>query len=171
VLLVEHDITFTLHRQLAELNHDIGAHREHRRWLAFEREALQCSNSVWTMSGHDRRMAVEHGALPSRAEIIPNGVDLRRFQPSLKPSGPPTVLFVGSFRHLPNLLAFEALRESIMPEVWRRIPDAVLHVIAGPQHERAVELANTRDLLAAHSGIEIEGLWRMSGRPIAMPMW
>ena len=40
--------------------------------------------------------------------------------------GPPTILFVGSFRHLPNLLAFEMLRESIMPAVWREFPDAVL---------------------------------------------
>src|ERR1019366_113018 len=44
VLLVEHDITFTLHRQFAETSGDAKTRQEYERWLTFEREALQCSN-------------------------------------------------------------------------------------------------------------------------------
>jgi len=156
-ILVEHDITFTLYKQLAEFNGLAETHREFVRWREFERAALQCSNIVWTMSAEERSVALDHGAARARTRVVPNGVDIRRFKPAPKPEGPPVVLFVGSFRHLPNLLAFEALRTLIMPEVWRECPDAALHVIAGPQHEKAAELAGKTALLAAHSHIVIDG--------------
>jgi glycosyltransferase involved in cell wall biosynthesis len=157
VILVEHDITFTLYSQLADFNPDPQTRNEYSRWLDFERIALQCSNQVWTMSDEERSIALDHGASRHRTKVIPNGVDLRRFTPAPKPAGPPAVLFVGSFRHLPNLLAFELLRSSIMPAVWRECPDAVLHAIAGPHHERAAELAGKTALLTPHPRIVIEG--------------
>jgi glycosyltransferase involved in cell wall biosynthesis len=157
VILVEHDITFTLYSQLADFNPEPQARSEYGRWLDFERIALQCSNQVWTMSDEERSIALAHGASRHRTKVIPNGVDLRRFTPAPKPAGAPVVLFVGSFRHLPNLLAFELLRSSIMPSVWRECPDAVLHVIAGPYHERAAELAGKTALLTSHPRIVIEG--------------
>ena len=157
VILVEHDITFTLYRQLYEADGKPETRREYDRWLEFEREALQCVNRVWTMSHDDRAEAISYGAAERHAEVIPNGVDLERFEIAPKPGGPPTVLFVGSFRHLPNLLAFEALRESIMPEVWRAVPDAILHVIAGPDHEGAALLAGKKALLERDPRILVEG--------------
>jgi glycosyltransferase involved in cell wall biosynthesis len=157
VILVEHDITFTLYRQLYEADGKPETRREYDRWLEFEREALQCVNRVWTMSSDDRAEAISYGATERHAAVIPNGVDLERFRATPKPDGPPKVLFVGSFRHLPNLLAFEALRESIMPEVWRAIPDAILHVVAGPDHERAALLAGKKALLESDPRILIEG--------------
>ena len=157
VLLVEHDITFTLHRQISELTGEIGARREFQRWLEFEREALQCTSAVWTMSEQDKAVAVKYGASQGRTRVVPNGVDLRRFQPEVKEEGPLEVLFVGSFRHLPNLLAFEELQNTIMPEVWQSFPNAVLHVIAGPNHERVVEVAGKGNLLTCDPRIHIHG--------------
>jgi glycosyltransferase involved in cell wall biosynthesis len=157
VILVEHDITFTLYSQLADFKPEPQVRNDYRRWLDFERIALQCSNQVWTMSDEERAVAHNHGAPRNGTKVIPNGVDLRRFVPAAKTTGPPVVLFIGSFRHLPNLLAFELLRASIMPAVWRECPDAVLHVIAGPHHERAASLAGKADLLSQHPGIVIEG--------------
>jgi len=157
IILVEHDITFTLYSQLADFNGQAETRREFQRWREFERAALQCSNIVWNMSEDERSVALEHGATRARTRVVPNGVDIRRFKPEPETGGPPVVLFVGSFRHLPNLLAFDALRTFIMPEVWRECPEAVLRVIAGPQHERAVELAGKTPLLAAHPNVVIEG--------------
>jgi len=157
LVLVEHDITFSLYDQLAQFSPDPRAKAEYRQWLAFEREALQCSNSVWTMSERDRETALQFGAPPRSTVVVPNGVDLERFQPSRGQGCGNTILFVGSFRHLPNLLAFEALRETIMPAVWRACPDAKLHVIAGPDHERAARLAGKSALLAPDSRIVVQG--------------
>jgi glycosyltransferase involved in cell wall biosynthesis len=44
-----------------------------------------------------------------------------------------------------------------MPAVWRECPYAVLHVIAGPNHERAAGLAGKADLLIPDSRIVIDG--------------
>ena len=157
VLLVEHDITFELHRQIAEMTGAESSRDEFRRWREFEREALQCANSVWTMSQEDCGLAISYGASRRTIDVIPNGVDLKRFQPEPNTSSQPRVLFVGSFRHLPNLLAFERLREEIMPAVWRTCPDAVLHVIGGPDHTGAVERAGKASLLRSDARVVLEG--------------
>ena len=157
VILVEHDITFTLYSQLADFRKDEAARQEYERWRDFERDALQCSNGVWTMSEDECGVALDHRAPRHSTVVIPNGVDIDRFVPMPKREGPPTVLFVGSFRHLPNLLAYEELRSKIMPAVWRECPETVLHVIAGPQHEKAAESAGKTTLLAAHPKIVLEG--------------
>jgi glycosyltransferase involved in cell wall biosynthesis len=157
-LLVEHDITYTLYEQLAAARpEDAGMREERDRWHVFERRALETANAVWTMSRHDAELALDHGAPRTHTEVIPNGVDLVRFVPAEKPAGPPRILFVGSFRHLPNLLACEALISTVMPEVWKTAPDTELHVIAGPNHANAAALAGKQHLLGAHPHIRIEG--------------
>jgi glycosyltransferase involved in cell wall biosynthesis len=157
VLLVEHDITFSLHQQLAETSGEESSHREFRLWQDFERRALADVSAVWTMCGADRTLAIANGADPDSTRVIPNGVDLARFQALEKKLTEPVILFVGSFRHLPNLLAFEALRETILPLVRQRVPRVRLHVVAGPEHERAASLAGRSHLLANVPGITIQG--------------
>ncbi|HXA50057.1 MAG TPA: glycosyltransferase family 4 protein, partial [Candidatus Acidoferrum sp.] len=135
-ILVEHDITHTLYRQLAEAEPSRRSRREYRRWLEFENRWLASYDGVWTVSDRDRAQAIEGGSrAPERTFAIANGVDTERFRPSDTPAGRAEVLYVGSFRHLPNILAFERLRSEIMPRVWERCPDAVLRVVAGPRHE------------------------------------
>jgi len=133
-ILVEHDLTFTLYRQLSEAQRTSAAKREYEKWLIFERERLRAFDAVWTMSGLDRDRALAEGSPDGGTFAIPNGVDLARFR--CPPADPAShrVLYVGSFRHLPNYLAFEELRTRIMPEVWKTLPDATLDVVAGPQH-------------------------------------
>jgi len=157
VVLVEHDITLTLYRQMAERTGDEAARQEYWRWLNFERAALESVGTIWTMSGHDRATAIQHGAPRGRTLVVQNGVDLGRYGPAAKRGTGQRVLFVGSFRHRPNLLAFEELRERIMPEVWRKFPHATLHVIAGPEHERAAAVAGRRALLREDPRIALEG--------------
>jgi glycosyltransferase involved in cell wall biosynthesis len=84
-------------------------------------------------------------------------VDLRRFQPLPRETEGQAILFVGSFRHLPNLLAFEAMRETIMPEVWTRFPGCALHVIAGPDHDKWARSGGKGKLLAPDPRIRIQG--------------
>jgi len=138
-VLVEHDLTVSLYRQLAERRPaDRAARREYQRWLGFEQHWLKAFDAVWTVSEEDRREAIVAGERdPQRTCTIPNGVDLDRFQPSPQ-SEPvtPEVLYVGSFRHLPNFLGFEKLRTEIMPRLWQRLPQVRLRVVAGPQHTR-----------------------------------
>jgi glycosyltransferase involved in cell wall biosynthesis len=140
VVLVEHDLTFILHQQFANTLATPATRRQYELWHAFERSALRRVNAVWVMSSRDKAIALENGASGRSTFVVPNGVDLQRFQPVRRQTRERAILFIGSFRHLPNLLAFEALRNTIMPLVWQVFPEVKLIVIAGAQHDHQVTL-------------------------------
>jgi glycosyltransferase involved in cell wall biosynthesis len=136
-ILVEHDLTFSLYRQLAESNPSASAWSEYQRWLAFERKWLGAYEGVWTVSEADRARAMFEGRRSAdRTFAIANGVDIDRYRPCEAVSEAPEMFYVGSFRHLPNIIGFEKLRQEIMPRVWAKIPSARLCAVAGPDHER-----------------------------------
>jgi glycosyltransferase involved in cell wall biosynthesis len=137
-VLVEHDLTFSLYRQLAEKNKtDPAAQREYERWLNFERRWLADYEGVWTVSEEDRQIAVrEANRPPDRTFTIANGVDIDRFTPTDQPPDASEILYVGSFRHLPNWIGFENLRLHVMPRIWSSRPEVCLRVVAGPRHEQ-----------------------------------
>jgi glycosyltransferase involved in cell wall biosynthesis len=124
-LLVEHDLTFTLYEQL-------GQQAEAERWRTLERACFREFAGVWTMSDHDYTRALAEGSDPARTFVVANGVDIARFQPQDAEAEPSEVFYVGSFRHLPNLLGYRRLRDEVMPEVWKRLPRAILRVVGGP---------------------------------------
>jgi glycosyltransferase involved in cell wall biosynthesis len=158
-LLVEHDLTFSLYRQLAETNFSAAAWREYERWLAFERKWLASYEGVWAVSEDDRVRAIEEGRRAAeRTFTIANGVDLDRFRSSEPPEGEPEVLYVGSFRHLPNVIGFEKLCDEIMPRVWAKAPDTRLRVVAGLENERFwQQLGRKKSLHALDPRIVIHG--------------
>jgi polysaccharide biosynthesis protein PslH len=135
-ILVEHDITFTLFRQLAEREPGTQAVKEYEKWLRFERDRLKAFEAIWTMSGYDRDQAITEGSIAEQTLVVPNGVDLDRFHCGPETEDRPEILYIGSFRHKPNCLGFDELRHSVMPVVWEQFPDAVLVVVAGPDHEK-----------------------------------
>ncbi|HSW50749.1 MAG TPA: glycosyltransferase family 4 protein [Bryobacteraceae bacterium] len=104
---------------------------------AVEYGKLHQYDGVWTVSEQDREAAIQEGnRAPERTFLVPNGVDTGRFLPAPGTERAPEIFYVGSFRHLPNILGFEKLRTEVMPRIWRKLPDARLRVVAGPEHER-----------------------------------
>jgi glycosyltransferase involved in cell wall biosynthesis len=105
------------------------------RWLGFEKEWLANYDGVWTVSEEDCQTAIREGKRPpDRTFHIANGVDIERFVPREEPGEAPEILYVGSFRHLPNIIGFEKLCSDVMPLVWREFPEARLRIVAGPEH-------------------------------------
>jgi glycosyltransferase involved in cell wall biosynthesis len=157
-ILVEHDITFGLYGQLAESEGSEEAYREYRRWLEFERRWLPAYDAVWTVCEDDRRSAIGAGARPWDVFTVPNGVDVFRFTPGEERTEAPEILFVGSFRHQPNALGFERLRDEVMPRVWKVFPNAVARVVAGPDHAFFWrKFARGAGALDAEGRIRVEG--------------
>jgi glycosyltransferase involved in cell wall biosynthesis len=77
-------------------------------------------------------------------------VDLERFQPAsvmteTREQEPRRLLFIGSFAHRPNVLAMEFFLRDVFP----RLENVTLHVIAGRRHETFWDLH--------HAGVEVEG--------------
>jgi glycosyltransferase involved in cell wall biosynthesis len=133
-ILVEHDLTLALYRQLAEFEPSEAAEQEYARWLSFERQWLKAYEGVWAVSEEERQAAIRHGSPGDRTFTVPNGVDTVRFRPCLESVSQAEILYVGSFRHLPNVLACETLCGETMPRVWATSPNATLRVVAGPNH-------------------------------------
>jgi len=155
-ILVEHDITFDLHQQLLATANAEGAarwemERQLEKWRDFEMAAWKAVDYVVTMSAKDEGIVA--GA--KRSICLPNGVDTERFQPSGTEPEPRRLLFIGSFAHLPNVLALEFF----LREVWPRLgPGFTLHVIAGARHEYFLEFYRNRAAIdLSGPGIELEG--------------
>jgi glycosyltransferase involved in cell wall biosynthesis len=145
---VEHDVTFDLYEQMLRLDNDWELRRQLKLWKRFETEAWRHVDRIVTMSEKDRRLAGE------RAVTLPNGVDTERFQPSGVEPEPRRLLFIGSFAHLPNLMALEFF----LNEVWPLLEQATLHVIAGSRHEYFLNFYRDRvNVDLARPGIEVEG--------------
>lgn len=128
-LLVEHDLTQDLYRQVYDRDRTVGAWWNWRRWRLFENRALRRFPGVIVMSEKDASMA--RGS--RRVRVIPNGVDLERFTPTPEPPAR-RILFVGSFNHFPNLVAFRFFRDQVWPRVRSRVPNAEWTVVAGRDH-------------------------------------
>ncbi len=155
-VLVEHDITFDLQGQLLATANSASTERlelatQLARWRTFETDAWQNVDCVVTMSPKDAESVVGARAV----ECLPNGVDCGRFEPVTEAPEPNRLLLIGSFAHLPNLLALEFL----LREVWPRLgPGYTLHVIGGARHDYYLDYFRNRvspDL--AQAGVEVEG--------------
>jgi ribosomal protein S18 acetylase RimI-like enzyme/glycosyltransferase involved in cell wall biosynthesis len=119
-VLVEHDVTFDLYDQIRWRKKTFGAWWDWWRWHRFETREARKFARVVVMSEKDR-------ALLGCGMAIENGVDLARFSPAPEADGN-NALFIGSFRHFPNIVAFQFLTEEILPLA----PDVRLTVVAGP---------------------------------------
>lgn len=119
-ILVEHDVTFDLYRQINSRSWD------YIRWRRFETAWVRRYRKVVVMSERDAALLVG-----SNTAVIPNGVDLARFTPEIERPGQ-RLLFVGSFRHFPNIVAYRFFVERVLPGLRDRLPDVHLTVVAGP---------------------------------------
>jgi GT2 family glycosyltransferase/glycosyltransferase involved in cell wall biosynthesis len=154
-ILVEHDVTMDLYQQLLRQGDDWELRRQLKRWIPFETAAWRAVDCVVTMSDKDRKLILQEGLPPAQAVCLPNGVDLERFRPSTREPNPSRLLFIGSFAHLPNVLAVEFF----LREVWPRLQTlgASLHIIAGARHQYFLDRYQDRVRMDLEQpGIEIE---------------
>ncbi len=150
-ILVEHDITLDLYAQLLARDNDWETRRQYDRWVRFEKSAWEHVDRVVTMSEEDRRAVASAHAI-----TLPNGVDIVRFQPSPAPPRPRRILFIGSFAHLPNVLAIDFFLREAWPVL--RPLDPELHIIAGSRPEYYLEMYKQRAAPPLNqTGIELEG--------------
>ncbi len=150
-ILVEHDITFDLHAQLLAESEDWERRREYEKWVRFEKKAWCDVGRILTMSDTDRLLAGQN-----IARTLPNGVDIERFCPSPDAPERARLLFIGSFAHLPNLLALDFFLREVWPLLDRLQP--ALHIIAGSRPEYFLD--RYKDRVAPRldlPGVELEG--------------
>lgn len=128
-ILVEHDVTFDLFGQIAERQHTVAAWWDFVRWRRYETSAVGRYRSVVVMSSKDA--ALLGPGVP--ATVVENGVDLELFRPGTEQPGQ-RLLFIGSFRHFPNVSAYRFFTEQAWPLLRDQFPQMTLTVVCGPDH-------------------------------------
>ena len=141
-ILVEHDVTLDLYQQLLEQGDDWELRHQLERWIPFEIAAWHTVERIVTMSEKDRALALREGVPSTRAIALPNGVDLERFHPSPDQAKPKGLLFIGSFAHLPNVLAADWFLREVLPRL--RPAGVTLHIIAGARPQYYLDLYQDR---------------------------
>jgi len=126
-ILVEHDVTFDLFAQIARRKRTLSAAWDLFRWRRFELRQARRYHRVAVMSKKDAEILG-----PSvRSVVIENGVDLDRFRPEPEMPGE-RLLFIGSFRHFPNIEAYRFFTEQVWPLLRDKFPEMSLTLVAGP---------------------------------------
>jgi GT2 family glycosyltransferase len=154
-ILVEHDVTLDLYREYLKQGDDWELRRQLERWIPFETAAWSAVDHVVTMSEKDRQLILQAGLSPRQTMCLPNGVDLERFRPSARPPDPRRLLFIGSFAHLPNVLAIDFFLREVWPQL--QTLDASLHIIAGARHQYFLDRYRDRvQMDLEQPGVEVE---------------
>ena len=125
-LLVEHDVTFDLFRQIARRGRTLSALWDLYRWRRFEMRQVRRYQRVVVMSEKDAQMLGPE----VRSTVIANGVDLKRFRPEPETAGE-RLLFIGSFRHFPNIEAYRFFTECVWPLLVDKFPQMTVTVVCG----------------------------------------
>jgi glycosyltransferase involved in cell wall biosynthesis len=125
-VLVEHDVTFDLFRQALDRERTGSAWWNYFRWRRFEMRAVRRFPRVVVMSQKDQELL----GPAARTTVIENGVDLGRFRPEPESPGA-RLLFVGSFRHFPNVEAFRFFTEQVWPLLRETFPQLAVTVVSG----------------------------------------
>jgi ribosomal protein S18 acetylase RimI-like enzyme len=121
-VLVEHDVTFSLYRQIWNRERTWTAWWNLWRWERFENKWVRRYSRVVVMSEQDRALLSSGNTI-----VVPNGVDLDRFRPEIERPGR-RLLFIGSFRHFPNIVAFRFFIDEVLP----MLRDVRVTIVAGP---------------------------------------
>jgi polysaccharide biosynthesis protein PslH len=125
-VLVEHDVTFALYSQIRDRTPGLVQRWDYWRWRRFEKKWIRHYRKVVVMSEQDRTLL---GA--PNVTVIPNGVDLARFTPEIERPGE-RLLFIGSFRHFPNIVAYRFFVEQVWPILRKHSSQITFTVVAGP---------------------------------------
>ncbi|MBI3278722.1 MAG: glycosyltransferase, partial [Acidobacteria bacterium] len=142
-ILFEHDIYFqSVSRQLAHMRgifKRLKAGFEYLRGLHYELRMLPRLDRVQVCSRENSGYVLSFlPQLEGRIdEDLRAGIDTSRYE--FRPAGrePLTMLFLGSFRHLPNLEALDWFARQVLPRVRKRRPEARLIVVGSdppPSH-------------------------------------
>ena len=164
-VLVEHDVSFvSLGRRLAKLHGFIARAEMFFDWmrlLRYEIKAVESADLVAVMSQTDRELL---GKFVDTSTIfsIPNGVDCKEFQFTENGREPDSILFVGFFRHEPNVEAVNYFCSEVLPLVQDQYPDVHFRIVGAYPPENIRSLGNKAGIEVTGRVEDIAGYYRQS---------
>jgi glycosyltransferase involved in cell wall biosynthesis len=133
-VLVEHDVAWLPLQRLAEVSRGVRRwfwRGEARRMRAYEDAMGPRFARVVAVSSDDA--ARLHAAGMKTVDVVPNGVDVAHYGEAPQPEkAPRTLIFIGWFRHGPNVDAILYFLNEIYPLIVRDLSDARLVIVGSP---------------------------------------
>lgn len=126
----------------------------------WEKHFWQKATHLVTMSEEDKKfIAAEIG--DGKIDVVANGVDIEKFS-AVKKKLPvdPTILFVGTFKWLPNIDAVEFLVREIWPGVKASIPNAKLWIVGHSPTGTVQEFGNMPDITVSSNIKDIRDAYK-----------
>jgi glycosyltransferase involved in cell wall biosynthesis len=123
---------------------------EHKRTQRYEARMLEVLSHVLVTSERDRQAMIalrrvygadltsSDEALGAGIRVLPNGVDLRYFQPLSQERQPVNLVFSGKMSYHANVATALYLHQQIMPLIWQRRPETTL-TIAGSKPPKVIQ--------------------------------
>lgn len=119
----------------------------------WERYFWGVADKLITMSSEDKNFIEKELKTPHNISVIANGVDLEFFSKVKKRlPADPTVLFVGTFKWLPNIEAVDEIVKKIWPLILKDLPHAKLKIVGFSPTAKIQAYAN--DSIEVLGGIE-----------------
>jgi glycosyltransferase involved in cell wall biosynthesis len=128
-IIVEHDVTFDLFGQVLRRRRTLSALWNFLRWRRYELTMVPQFRRAVVMAEKDSKLLGARRGI----RVIENGVDTERFRPEPETPGQ-RLLFIGSFRHFPNIEAYRFFTREVWPALHERFPRIALKVVCGPDH-------------------------------------
>lgn len=151
-VLVEHDVAWLPLERRAEVSTGAARwfwRREAVLMRAYEEAAWRRVARIVAVSEDDARRV---RPVVDRVSVVPNGVDAAHYAACVnRKRNDHTLLFVGWFRHDPNVDALRYFLESVYDRIVKRHPEVRLRIV-GAHLPRAVER-----LVARRSSIRLDG--------------
>jgi polysaccharide biosynthesis protein PslH len=113
----------------------------------WERYFWQKADKLITMSQEDKNFIEKELGETTNTSVVANGVDLEFFS-AVKKNLPnnPTVLFVGTFKWLPNIEAVDEIVHKIWPLIQQKLPSAKLKIVGFSPTEKIKAYAKDKTI-------------------------
>ena len=132
-LLFQHNVEsviFERHAQTAKNPLKSTLYRQQWRMLrAFERQSAEFVDAQVTVSDTDTQTFRDDLGMRNVLGAVPTGVDCEYFQPSPVAPSKPVLAFLGSMDWDANQEAVFWFIESILPEIWKKVPETEFRII------------------------------------------
>lgn len=99
----------------------------------FDQVVTLTAEDAWEIHKYDPKLPIH---------VIPTGIDLDYFHPQQTQEEPHSLIYVGNFRHPPNVDSALFLVNEVLPLVTRQFPDTRLYIVGANPPQQIQDLAS-----------------------------
>ncbi|MEW6606572.1 MAG: glycosyltransferase family 4 protein [bacterium] len=172
IVLDEIDISYIALQRLAEQSNDRQKkflQREIIRMRQFEHSLWSQCDAMITPSEVDEQHIQEY-ASPEKVWVVPNGVDTEYFSFHPCETNNHSILFLGYFRHPPNVIGLRFFIQEVLPQIRKHLPDVRLEVV-GDAVPEDIKRLHSKDGITIHGYVKDVRAFMHQCRAMVVPIF